>query len=93
LLHGVALVMECQRPRDMFTLLSHSKHSIKLDSNRLRPLERFAVERKPHLIVAVNLVWGRVRIKHSLDLLEQIVQVVLSWCHNLKYQSAAGGLT
>ena len=62
------LVMKLDTPRDAVFFGCQSEDRIKLDTDWKVPAELFPIEREPHLVVAVDLVFGSVSIKHSLHL-------------------------
>lgn len=62
------LVVKLDAPRDAVFFGCQSEDRIKLDTDWKVPAELFPIEREPHLVVAVDLVFGSVSIKHSLHL-------------------------
>lgn len=62
------LVVKLDAPRDAVFFGCQSEDRIELDADWKVPAELFPIEREPHLVVAVDLVFGSVSIKHSLHL-------------------------
>ena len=80
----IVFVVESQTPWGLVLFVFETHSGVELDSDWDTPFEGLLIELKPHLLVAVYLVLWSILIKHVLHFIQDVEQVVLSWCHYLE---------
>ena len=80
----VVLVMEGQAPGCLLALTLQSNSRVKLYANGQVPLEWLLVIIEPHSFIVIYQILWSVLIKQTLDVHQNVEEVVFARCHDLK---------